>query len=411
MAILAECPVCHKKQATRNKVCSCGEDLVKAKRSQRVRYWIQYRMPNGKQRKESVGTSIEKAQVADKARTVQKRENKLEDMLDIQADARETFSELTAWYLHLEQARCKNKGRKVYGRRARCLHNFNAVFGKTTVKDITQADLERYRMDRRREGMSKRTVDMEIGEAKRMVRVAFNNNRVGGKTLRLFSTVDKLLKAGENVRKKTLILNEFVKILNQLPTERKPLFELALYTGMRPGEMIAVSRYNEEEGTRGLTWDRVAYRNLAIRLEADDTKTGEGRVVPITEEIMEILRRIPRDLRCENVFTYRGRPISGIRESIRKACKEAGVIYGMDGGDGFVFRDLRRTADTLTVRAGIPDVYRRTLLGHTLKGMDRHYVHPDLERDLRPAMASYTAWLKAEIASVTHFVTQVPVLA
>ncbi len=49
------------------------------------------------------------------------------------------------------------------------------------------------------------------------------------------------------------------------------------------------------------------------------------------------------------------------------------------------------------VRGGIPDVYRRALLGHVQTGMDRHYVHPDLETDLRPAMASYTAWLRAEI--------------
>ena len=31
MAVLVEC-FCHKKQSLRNKVCSCGEDLVKAKR-------------------------------------------------------------------------------------------------------------------------------------------------------------------------------------------------------------------------------------------------------------------------------------------------------------------------------------------------------------------------------------------
>ena len=55
MAILAECPICHSKQSNRNKMCSCGEDLDKGKRSKRVKYWISYRMPDGKQRRESVG--------------------------------------------------------------------------------------------------------------------------------------------------------------------------------------------------------------------------------------------------------------------------------------------------------------------------------------------------------------------
>jgi integrase len=396
MAIKAECPACHRKQAVSNKLCDCGQDLDRAKKGKKVRYHITYRL-NGKQKQEFVGYSVEEARTAEAGRKVQKRENRLEDMLDIQAEARESFSDLTAWYLPLELARCRNKGRKVYGRRARCLANFNLVFGKTTVKDITQADLERYRMDRLEAGISKRTVDMEIGEVKRMVKVAFNNNRVSARTMRVFNAVEKLLEAGENIRKRKLTLKEFVKVLDQLPAERKSLFELALYTGMRPGELVPINRYSEEEGTRGLTWDRIDYRDRVIRLEAEDTKTGESRSIPITDEILAILRRIPRDLRCGHVFTHRGKPLSDIRGSIKKACKEADVAFGRDAENGFVFRDLRRTADTLMVRAGIPDVYRRTLLGHTLKGMDRHYVHPDLETDLRPAMATYTRWLKVEI--------------
>ena len=75
MAILAECPLCHRKQSVKNKLCKCGADLVKAKRSKKVRYWINFRMPDGKQRREAVGYSIEKARDADGKRRSQKREN------------------------------------------------------------------------------------------------------------------------------------------------------------------------------------------------------------------------------------------------------------------------------------------------------------------------------------------------
>jgi len=37
MAILGECPACHKKQSVKNKRCRCGEDLDKAKESKRVK--------------------------------------------------------------------------------------------------------------------------------------------------------------------------------------------------------------------------------------------------------------------------------------------------------------------------------------------------------------------------------------
>jgi hypothetical protein len=64
MAILAECPICHNKQAVKNKVCKCGQNMDTAKRSKKVKFWIQYRV-NGKQRKEYVGFSIEEAKDAD----------------------------------------------------------------------------------------------------------------------------------------------------------------------------------------------------------------------------------------------------------------------------------------------------------------------------------------------------------
>ena len=75
MSILAECPICRKKQTTKKKMCSCGEDLDKAKRSNRVRYWISYRLPNKKQRREFAGKSIEEAKIAEGKRRTQKYEN------------------------------------------------------------------------------------------------------------------------------------------------------------------------------------------------------------------------------------------------------------------------------------------------------------------------------------------------
>ena len=36
MAILAECSMCHKRQSIKNRLCACGEDLVRGKRSKKV---------------------------------------------------------------------------------------------------------------------------------------------------------------------------------------------------------------------------------------------------------------------------------------------------------------------------------------------------------------------------------------
>ena len=90
MAIKAECPLCHKKQAVKNKVCACGQDMDKAKKAKKVKYHIAYRV-NGKQIQQFVGDSIEKARDADGKRRGQKRENRIFEMLP---ESSMTFSEL-----------------------------------------------------------------------------------------------------------------------------------------------------------------------------------------------------------------------------------------------------------------------------------------------------------------------------
>ena len=54
----------HKKQAAKNKLCTWGAHLDKFKESKKVKYWINYTLPDGKQRREAVGYSIEEARDA-----------------------------------------------------------------------------------------------------------------------------------------------------------------------------------------------------------------------------------------------------------------------------------------------------------------------------------------------------------
>jgi len=101
MAILAECPQCHKKQSIRNKACACGNDLDKAKRAQKVRYWIDYIVPGtGKAKREPVAGasdpraySIEEARAAHGKRKAQKIE--APSVLQRAPEERMTFQKLT----------------------------------------------------------------------------------------------------------------------------------------------------------------------------------------------------------------------------------------------------------------------------------------------------------------------------
>ena len=143
MAILQECPICHKKQSLKNSICKCGEDLAKAKRSKRIKYWISYYVA-GKQKREMIGLSIEEARDANGKRRVQKRENRI---FDIKPETKMTFSELTDWYLGLEKVKSLASYRE--GILQGYLKKFNSEFGNMIVSHIKPIDLENLQVKRK----------------------------------------------------------------------------------------------------------------------------------------------------------------------------------------------------------------------------------------------------------------------
>jgi len=366
MSILAECPQCHRKQSVRNKGCKCGADMDRLKRSQKIRFWINYRLPGGKQKREPVGGeglnpySIEDARKANSKRVVQKAENRI---LDIKQDTRMTFNELTEWYLGLE----KVKALSSFWRVELCLKKFNLVFGNNIVGRIKPTDLENYQMKRKNEGKADGTVDQEIGTAKTMIIKAFDNGISSGDTLRTFKVVKKLLKKGTDVRDRILTQDEFDRICGHSIKHIRDILSMAYYTGMRRGEILS------------LTWNKVDMKTRFIDLEAKDTKDREKRSIPICNELYEILKSIPRNLHNLHVFTFRGKPVSDIRTGIRKACKKAGVKYGRFVKDGFIFHDLRHTFNTNMRKAGVQESVIMAITGHSTREMFDRYNTIDKE--------------------------------
>ena len=50
------------------------------------------------------------------------------------------------------------------------------------------------------------------------------------------------------------------------------------------------------------------------------------------------------------------------------------------------------------LNAGVNKVHRDVILGHSLHGMDAHYLAPT-EESLKEAMESYTNWLDGQLES------------
>ena len=94
------------------------------------------------------------------------------------------------------------------------------------------------------------------------------------------------------------------------------------------------------------------------------------------------------------------------QDLLNAACGRAGITQGRGEPEGVIFHDIRRTVKTNMLSAGVDKVYRDTILGHSLKGMDIYYMAPS-EDDLHRAMGKYTEWLDGQIADVSHSVNNV----
>lgn len=377
MAIVQECPVCHRKQANKNKRCrECNGDLDNYKKQGKVKYYIQNRF-QGKKRMELVGTSLEDAKAAEGKRKVQKREN---PFFEVKPEAKLTFLELTEWYLSLE----KVKSLAYYPIMQVYLKKFNSEFGGMIVGKIKPADLENLQAKRKQQGLADSTIDQEIGAAKAMINKAFDNDLVGGETVKAFKRIKKLLKRNVNARDKVLTPDQFATLMAVAPTHTRLVLATAFYTGMRLGEILP------------LTWDKVDMQDRIISLAAEDTKDEEPRVIPICDGLYSILKSIPRAIHDKHVFLYKGKPIEDIRTGLVKACRAAGIEYGRFVKGGFVFHDLRHTFNTLMRKANVPESVIMVATGHSTREMFDRYNSVDRE-DLRDAIKRYEDFVKGSV--------------
>ncbi len=377
MAILAECPACHRKQSLKRKSCKCTEDLNKAKESKRVRYWLHYRLPGGKQKWEAVdsfegcnGYSIDDAHDAMSKRRTQKREKKL---FDVRLDTETTFKELSDRYLDEEDIKGASSYRVICIR----LNNLNKVIGDMMVADIEPRNLNNYRAKREKEGRSDSYIDDEIGAGKMVINWAFKNGLVDGDTLRKFQNTKKTLSPGDNARDRVLTVQEFTELHKHAAEHLKPILLMGYWTGLRENDILS------------LTWDRVDLKNRIIHFEVKNRRRQKPkpREVYIVDPLFDFLKAHsrPRDVNEDNhVFQYKGRPIKDITRSLETACRKAKIRYGKTK-DGFIFHDLRHTSVTDMRKAKVNPLVNNIWHGHSLGGSAHVRYHTFDRDDLKKA--------------------------
>jgi integrase len=301
-----------------------------------------------------------------------------------------TFKELSEWYLDLAKVKSR-----AYPTLLTNFKTLNRILGTMIVKEIKPTDLENYQAKRKaerppqrengevRDGYSDAYIDHEITAAKAMINKAFDNEKVCGDTLKRFRNVERLLEnRNANARDKILTLGQLKVLMEKLPAHTKPIIAMGFWTGMRRGEIVR------------LTWDKVDLKGRMIRLEAADTKDKEPRKVPIANSLCEILRNIPRAIHENHVFLYDGKPLKGIRRSLKTGCTSAEITYGRFGKDGFIFHDLRHSFNTYMRKAGVAQSVIMAITGHAQNSMFDRYNTIDND-DLLTAIDQFEDYIKS----------------
>ena len=199
-----------------------------------VRYWVNYRLANGTQRREAVGYLIEEARAAEGKRKAQKYENP--GILEKVPAEKMTFAELSEWYLNLNPV----KKLASFGRMKGALENFDKIFGERIVSSLKPLDLEYYQDRREEVGRAPATIDMEISITKTMITKAFDNDIVDGRTVKAFRRVKRKLRRGANARRRTITIAEYLKLVEVAAPHLKGILTVAYNTGMRTAEILGL---------------------------------------------------------------------------------------------------------------------------------------------------------------------------
>lgn len=150
---------------------------------------------------------------------------------------------------------------------------------------------------------------------------------------------------------------------------------VALHTGFRRNELLSLRPEDID-----LSWGLVSVR-------AGYAKNGEGRTVPITETLREVLRRLVKEAGADgSPYLFRnchGEPYRSIRTGFEHAAQRAGI-------KDFRFHDLRHTFASRLIMAGVDIRTVQELMGHKTISMTLRYSHlsPDHKRKAMEALES-----------------------
>lgn len=305
-------------------------------------WWLDYRF-NGRRHREKVGPSQDLAETAMQKKRVEIAENRF---LDIKKEKKIRFEEFADQFL---EQYCKIHHKCYMESSGSNIKALKRHLSGKYLHEITPQVIEKYKVERLKE-VSSSTVNRGLATLKSLFNRAIDWEEYDG-----LNPVKKVKFLKEpNHRLRFLEKEEIVNLIDSSPEHLKPIVIVAVNTGMRLGEIL------------NLKWKDVDLKREVLYLY--NTKSGKKREIPLNTQVKDTLISIQND-KNEYVFCREdGSRVIDIRKPFFTALKRSGII-------DFRFHDLRHTAASHLVMAGVDLNTVRELLGHSSLEMTLRYAH------------------------------------
>ena len=225
-------------------------------------------------------------------------------------------------------------------------------FGGIRAIAVTTDMLNRYVASCRENGLSNATINRDLAALRRAFNLAFRAGKI--QKVPCFPHLKESAPRSGFVEETAY--NRLAKNARELWL--RGLLATAYSFGFRKSELLE------------LRVRQVDLLNRSIRLNAGETKSGDGRVVKMTQDVYVLLQACVSGKGADDfVFTRAdGEPVLDFRERWDSLTSSAGC-------PGLLFHDLRRSAVRNMVRRGVPETVAMKISGHKTRAVfDRYNV-------------------------------------
>ena len=334
--------------------CRC-EKCREGKKGHGGIWVIRYTERNGRLKQEAVGKKGAMTKTIARA-ILENRERQVklgrEGLSESDIPTLEDFAEV---YLSYVRDTVKKRS---WDRDELALKHLKDFFKARMLSDISPSDIDNYKTSRLG-NVAPATVNRELQVLRHLFNLANRWNKFFGKNP---VSVSGLIPVN-NQKERILALDEEKRLIAACDPYLRNIVVMALYTGMRKGEVIT------------LQWENVDLESGLITIDQTNSKSKKMRRIPINSTVRRLLleQRLKSAGNDYVFLSSKGTPYKkhdSLNRAYSLALEKAGI-------KGLRFHDLRHTAATRMIELGASVVAVKEILGHSSLDMTMRYAHPN----------------------------------